>query len=310
MRRGPWQHGLRYQPNYAQYRMLVARNLRLRPGSQDFFHTLIDAAGPAYLTGVLRSQNMNVPVTPDGVRGFLADRFAADYAADPARFDQYLISDDGTPISRDDAIVEMRDPAVFDTMMAAVTPRLAADYLALNITILNQSGAFEELSPAEYGDHQVLLMTTGDPGDPLAELVPGDPAPPDYAEQTTLRPVVPDELSAGPQLTPGLAALTRAATTLAAARAQVAVVADVRLEAGQARDAAYRRLLRPETGRSGDEQGVRRRRPARGAGDRRCDAGRGASRGSSGRIGGRAGPRCGRRAASGAVRPGGGRAGA
>ena len=243
-----------HQPNYAQYHMLVARNLRLRPGRQDFFLTLIGTAGLAYLTGVLRSLNVDVAVTPEGIRSFLADRFAVDYVFEPTRFDQYLISDDGTPISRDEALAQMVDPAIFGAMMAAVMPRLAADHLGLNITILNQSGTFEELSPTAYGDHPVLLMTTGDVREPLVELIPGVPTPPvDLLQPPALRSVIPDELPASPQLTPGLAALTGAARTLAAARVQAAAVSDVRPQASRARDAAYQGLLSGATALSDDE---------------------------------------------------------
>jgi hypothetical protein len=240
-----------YQPNHAQYRMLVARNLKLRKGQPDFFQTLIDGAGPEYLTAVLRSQNVNDPVTPQVIRRFLAARFADEYGTDtsgPQRFDPYLVSDDGTPMSRDEAIMHMSNEAVFSTMMAAVTPRLAADHLGLNISILNQSGTFEELSPIAYGDHPVLLMTTGSNQDPLVELVPGVPAAPDAAVPSEpLWSVVPDVQPTGPQRTPGLTALTEAATTLGEARTVADAVNGVRLQASQARDLASGALMRDET---------------------------------------------------------------
>jgi hypothetical protein len=119
------------------------------------------------------------------LRDFLASRFAAEYAAEPGRFDPVLSGEadgPGSPaaLSAAEAANRLRD-GWFDAVLGRIVPRLAADLLGLNVTIVHATGVVEQLAP-QYGDRVWLLWTQRPRGNYLAleagQAGPAGPAGP------------------------------------------------------------------------------------------------------------------------------------
>jgi len=205
-----------------QHATLVREGLRPRndvqPGNHSLLQSIIIQTGGGHLGAVLKNWHFAFTVvTPSVLWRFFAERLGDKKHA--ARYDRYLISPHGQRLSRDEVVTALKRED-FDGVLAALVPRLAADFLGLNLSILNRSGVFENLAPW-YKAHTVRLARTGLN---YVGLEPGVPGPwRELAESATL-PGIPGHIPAGPQVPPALADQTDAAGTLAIALARRSAV--------------------------------------------------------------------------------------
>ena len=171
----------------AQYAALLSDGMAPDPaigrGGDALFASVIAAAGEAYLADILGESDpaaRDAPVTVPTLRTFLADWFAEDYHSEPGRFNPFMAG--AAPEAVENWI---RTAGDWDAVLAAVTPRLVADHLGLQVSVLNQYGLTENLGsrknqtqtrgPAERMVRPELRLVRVAPDGWLVRLVPGVP---------------------------------------------------------------------------------------------------------------------------------------